>query len=241
MKRAGERRSSSRAGRILLQAQAASPFVTEEIKSFGEWGREVTIALSILILVIIIATMIIQRRRLLEPTAKWLLLLGIIILPSFVSLTGAFTVFSMAERKEFCGSCHPVMDPYINNLLDRGSDSLAAVHNTNRYIGEGQCYACHVTYGFNGTFKAKVNGLLHVWKFYTKSWKVPIDLYEKYSNVNCLHCHAGAKSFEEEESHTDIVEEILSDEESCLDCHGPAHPTEKAEGDEEDEEEKEES
>jgi nitrate/TMAO reductase-like tetraheme cytochrome c subunit len=208
--------------------QPASLFLVGEIKSFEDWGRQITIGLSVLILVILVATVVSRRRRPLEPTTKWLFLLGIVILPGFVSITGTFTVLRMSERAEFCGSCHPVMDPYINDLRNPKSDTLAAVHNTNRFIPEGQCYACHVTYGINGTFTAKQNGLSHVWKFYTKSWKLPLHLYEPYANINCTHCHAGGKKFEEDQVHVGLASELKSGETSCASCHTPAHPTQPA-------------
>jgi len=225
MEHANESRSSNRIGSALLQAQAASLFVAEEIKSYEEWGREITIGLSVLILVLLVATLVFRRRRLLEPTAKWLLLFGIVVLPLFVSVTGGFTLFKMGERAEFCGSCHPVMDPYINDLLDPKSETLAAIHNTNRFIPDGQCYACHVTYGIYGTFEGKKNGMSHVWKFYTNTWTLPLRLYEEYSNINCTHCHAGGKRFEEADVHRGLADEIKSGKQSCVDveCHTPAH------------------
>lgn len=211
-------------GAVLLQAHPASLFVASEIKRFDDWGREITIGLSVLILLIIVATVIGCRKRPLEPTAKWLFLLGIVVLPVFVSVTGTFTVLRMSEHAEFCGSCHPVMDPYINDLRDPKSETLAAVHSTNRFIPEGQCYACHVTYGVNGTLKAKGNGLSHVWKFYTQSWKLPLHLYEPYANINCTHCHAGGKKFEEAQVHVGLADELKSGQTSCASCHTPAHP-----------------
>lgn len=209
---------------MLLQAQVGSLYVAEQIKSYEEWGRDITIGLSVLLLVLLVATLVLYQGRLLEPTAKCLLLLGVVVLPGFVSLTGGFTVYKMGERAEFCGSCHPVMDPYINDLLDPKSETLAAIHNTNRFIPEGQCYACHVTYGIYGTLKGKLNGLHHVWKFYTNTWQLPIKLYEPYANINCTHCHAGGKRFEEEVAHVGLADELKSGQESCVGCHTPAHP-----------------
>ena len=228
MKGPAEVRSGRRLGPVLLQVQPASVFVGHEITSYEEWGREITIGLSILILVVLVATLVFRRRRLLGPTAKWLFLLGIVVLPGFVSIAGGFTVFRMAERAEFCGSCHPVMDPYINDLLDPKSQTLAAVHNVNRFIPEGQCYACHVTYGVHGTFKGKRNGMSHVWKFYTNTWTLPIKLYEEYANFNCVHCHAGGKKFEEDQVHAGLADELKSGQTSCVSCHTPAHPPQPA-------------
>jgi hypothetical protein len=126
---------------MLFQVPPASVFLAHDIKTYEEWGREVTIGLSVLVLVVLVATLIFQRRRLLEPTAKWLFLLGIVVLPTFISITGVFTVFRMGERAEFCGSCHPVMDPY--STIATKSQTLAAVMAQTVSSRKGTGYACH--------------------------------------------------------------------------------------------------
>lgn len=196
------------------------------VKSHAQWAREVTIGLSILVLLLIVYTAIFHWRRLLEPTVKWLCLISICILPLFAAGLGSVAVFEVGKTKEFCGSCHPVMDPYYADLNDPTSKTLAAVHFTNRFIQKGACYACHVTYGLHGTAKAKLNGLSHVYHFIMSSWHVPIELYEPYSNINCLHCHAEAKKFQGEATHQAVAAELISDGLSCLDCHARAHPRE---------------
>ena len=50
-------------GFVLLQVQPTSMFVGKEIKSYEEWGRELTIGLGILILVVLVATLVFQRKQ----------------------------------------------------------------------------------------------------------------------------------------------------------------------------------
>ena len=74
--------------------------------------------------------------------------------------------------------------------------------------------------------RAKANGLLHWYAYYTKEDNSRPELYDPYPNRNCLSCHGkGTVSFEVED-HQDNMEDINSGEVSCLDCHGPAHDLE---------------
>ena len=52
-------------------------------------------------------------------------------------------------------------------------------------------------YAMFGGFKAKLNGLHHVYvQYFGKSTTILFRLYEPYNNRECLHCHLGARSFE---------------------------------------------
>ena len=55
-----------------------------------------------------------------------------------------------------------------------------------------------------GGIKAKLGGLKHIYVYYLGTPPSPenIKLYEPYNNRECLHCHAGARSFEEGAVHT---------------------------------------
>ena len=59
------------------------------------------------------------------------------------------------------------MTPYVNDLHDPKSDTLAAVHFKNRFIQENHCYTCHTDYGMFGTVKAKWEGLGHTVRYTT--------------------------------------------------------------------------
>ncbi len=106
-----------------------------------------------------------------------------------------------------CGSCH-VMTPFVQDLRDVKSDTLAATHFKNRFIRESQCYTCHSDYGLGGTLKAKLAGLGHVWRYTTGLYDVPIKIAQPYPNFRCL---------------------VMSGQTPCLTCHGPAHPVQKKE------------
>ncbi len=188
------------------------------------FANQIGIGLCIVVLLIVLYTAIFHRNRLLEPKAKWLHLIGLAILPLGVWFLGNFVAVEAAKQAAFCGSCHPVMDPYINDMLDPSSKTLAASHFQNRYIVAEHCYSCHVSYGLFGTFEAKMAGLKDVYRFYTKTWELPIKLSLPYSNWNCLYCHEGAKKFEELDLHVDFREDLTFDDVSCIRCHSLSHP-----------------
>jgi len=55
-----------------------------------------------------------------------------------------------------------------------------------------------------------------------------VRLYKPYSNRECLHCHAGARSFEEGATHTadpETLAQIKSNQISCTSsgCHDVVH------------------
>jgi nitrate/TMAO reductase-like tetraheme cytochrome c subunit len=186
--------------------------------------NHIGIALSIIALFVVLYTAFVHRNRLLEPKLMWLHLIGLAILPLFIWFLGNFVAVEGAKKVVFCGSCHPVMDPYVNDMIDPSSKTLAASHFRNRYIVGEHCYSCHVTYGLFGTFEAKMAGMKDVYRFYTGTWELPITLSLPYSNWNCLYCHAGAPRFEELDLHVDFEDDMRSDDVSCLKCHSLAHP-----------------
>jgi nitrate/TMAO reductase-like tetraheme cytochrome c subunit len=188
-----------------------------------EFAQLLGVIMSLAVLGLIVFVWIRYRHSLTHPTARWLHLLSLCIIPVFILFLGNFYAYEKAEEVAFCASCHRVMDHYVNDLNDPKSTTLAAIHNQNRYIQEAQCYACHVGYGINGTMQAKLNGLIHFYKFYTATESRPIKLYQPFANANCLRCHTGSKKFEGKDVHDGIMNELTSNAMSCLDCHGPPH------------------
>lgn len=156
-----------------------------------------------------------------SASRHWLLLFAVVVLPGLALLLGAGRAMDAAKRPEFCGSCH-VMGPWIRDLKDPGSKTLAAVHYQNRYILEDQCYTCHTEYGLTGPLQAKLVGLVHMFKYETGTYTLPIALYEPYAFSNCLHCHGESKKYVE--AHTDVAESIADGSMACTDCHDPVHP-----------------
>lgn len=160
-----------------------------------------------------------------ERTRLWrhaFLVMVIVALPVFYSMVTAQVAFDRSKSLEFCASCH-VMTPYVEGLKDPDSTMLAAQHFQNRRINNAQCYTCHVDYDLLGPMRAKVNGLNHMVHYYLTPPR-EIKLYKPFPNKNCLQCHGDAASFLKSDAHTSILDQLKSDEMSCIDCHGPVHP-----------------
>lgn len=80
----------------------------------------------------------------------------------------------------------------------------------------------------SGGAKAKLRGLRHVWVWLTVDRKPPLALYHPYPNQNCLHCHAGAKTFEEGAVHNadpETLPMVRTNKLSCTSsgCHEVVH------------------
>ena len=161
------------------------------------------------------------------PVGMWgMLLVAVGLVPIMVAfMTFAHGLESSATVAS-CGSCH-VMTPYVRDLQDVKSETLAAVHFKNRYIQENQCYTCHSDYGLGGTLRAKLGGLGHVWYYTTGRYELPIKIAQPYPNVRCLGCHGESQKFLTSETKKPILSELMSGKTSCLECHAPAHPTQQ--------------
>lgn len=157
---------------------------------------------------------------------KWLaglLFAAIVVVPVLLSAVTVPVAFERGKSREFCASCH-VMTPYIEGLDDPTRELLSAKHYQNKWINDNQCFTCHSDYGFFGEMKAKVNGMRHMAAYYSNS-KKPVKLYHPYKNANCLHCHETTPKYKDQPAHADILETLKNEEMSCIDCHGPVHPS----------------
>ena len=156
-------------------------------------------------------------------SASWVLLIaGAVGFPFLVTGVGTILVFERAERVEFCASCHLTMKPFIDDMENPRSSSLAALHYTNRYIPDNQCYECHTSYGLFGTLQAKEEGLNDVYRYYTRTFHLPIRLRHPYPIDDCLKCHAGSAKWSED--HEDYKDALFSGEATCMQCHADSHP-----------------
>ncbi|MGH7814407.1 MAG: NapC/NirT family cytochrome c [Candidatus Binataceae bacterium] len=146
----------------------------------------------------------------------------VVIGPAAGALTGTYS-FVGAERFSFCASCH-TMTPWVRDIEDPNSRSLAALHYRNHFIPHDQCYTCHVNYGFLGPIDAKIGGVRHVAVYYF-GHPVPrkIKLYAPFPNRNCLGCHAGAAPFLRNPAHHAVMGLIVADRMKCAVCHEPIH------------------
>jgi cytochrome c-type protein NapC len=160
------------------------------------------------------------------PGGKILAFFAFFLLPVVVTGLGATAHVEHAKSTEFCLSCH-VMEPYGRSLHIDDKEHLPAAHfQNNRIPRQEACYTCHTTYTMFGGVRAKLQGLRHIYIYYLGTIPQPIKLREPYNNRECLHCHAGARSFEESDLHKDIRPDLGSGKTSCLECHSSVHDVE---------------
>ena len=216
---------------LLSQAAAAAdgdlvlPRPRGWIGTNDDWARALGIAFVALALLLLAVAWRRLKRTGLTPGVKELLILPLVVLPVVIVFFGYSHGIERSKSIESCGSCH-VMEPYLADLKDPASESLAATHFKNRYIQEHHCYTCHTNYGMFGTLQAKMDGLGHVTRHATGSYALPLKINEPYPNGRCLGCHGASQKFLKSEGHpAEDMPKLVSGETSCIDCHGPAHPT----------------
>ena len=198
------------------------------IGTSDQWAQGLGIALALLGLIVLgIAWWRLRGADTLRPLGG-LLFIGLVVLPLVVTFFGYSQGMSGMETVRACGGCH-TMTSHIADLRDPASESLAAVHFKNRYIRTDQCYACHSDYGLMGTLSAKIDGLRHVIHYVGGTYTLPIKIAHPYSNVRCLTCHGESQKFLKSAGHPDEVRpQLVSGQESCVTCHGPAHTPKEA-------------
>jgi cytochrome c nitrite reductase small subunit len=194
------------------------------IGTTDDWARGLGIAFVLLTVLLLVLAWRRIRAGGLTPGVKQMLTLPLALLPLMIVFFGYSYGVEDSSTVASCGSCH-VMEPYVADLRNAASDSLAAVHYKNRYIQEHHCYTCHSDYGMFGTVEAKLAGLGHVVRNTTGAYTLPLKIARPYPNTRCLGCHAESQKFQRSEGHPqETMPTLLSGEVSCLDCHGPAHP-----------------
>jgi cytochrome c-type protein NapC len=126
------------------------------------------------------------------------------------------------------------MDDHGRSLLIDDPSFLPAAHYQNNRVPRDQaCYTCHTDYTMYGPLTAKLRGLRHVYVQYLGKPPASEDLklYTPYNNRECLHCHNGARAFEEKSAHNrddKMLAAIKANQISCLQsgCHDIVHDVE---------------
>ena len=168
-----------------------------------------------------------QRNESLSRMWGWMLV-AVGLVPIMVGFMTFAHGLESSATVSACGSCH-VMTPFVRDLQDVKSETLAATHFKNRFILTNQCYSCHSDYGLGGTITAKLAGLGHVWRYTTGRYTVPIKIASPYPNTRCLGCHGESQRFLNSPSKKEILPDLMAGKVSCIDCHGPVHPEQKKE------------
>ena len=161
--------------------------------------------------------------------AAWKILafIGLCVLPALCIVGGMNTHVQRSEQTKFCISCH-VMAPYGQSLYIDDAAHIPAQHFQNHRVPPDMaCYACHTDYTIYGPLKDKMQGLKRIYVQYVSTPPDPasIRIQGGFKNAQCLHCHLGARSFEENPIHVAIMDSLTSNQMSCLTsgCHDTAH------------------
>jgi len=198
------------------------------IGTTSQWIQGFGIALALLNVILLLVVWF-RLRATGAASSMWgWLLVAVGLVPIMVGFMAFAHGLESSATVSACGSCH-VMTPFVNDLRDVKSETLAATHFKNRFILENQCYTCHSDYGLGGTISAKLAGLGHVWRYTTGRYEVPIKIAQPYSNLRCLSCHGESQRFLNAPGKKEMMPELIGGQTPCLSCHGPAHPEQKKE------------
>ena len=165
----------------------------------------------------------------LTHAASWKILafIGLCVLPALCLVGGMNTHVQRSEQTQFCISCH-VMIPYGQSLYVDDPSHIPAQHFQNHRVpADTACHACHADYTIYGPLKDKMQGLKRIYAQYVSTPPDPaaIRIAGGFKNAQCLHCHLGARSFEENPLHAAMMDSLKSEQTSCLTsgCHDTAH------------------
>jgi cytochrome c-type protein NapC len=177
----------------------------------------------VLATIALIALLVLRPALVQARGGRILAFLSLFILPVLATGLGTSAQMEHSKTTKFCLSCH-VMEPYGRSLLVDDPSYVPARHfQNNRVPRDEACFTCHTNYTLFGDYKAKLRGLRHVYVNYIGTIPKQIKLYEPYNNRECLHCHGGARSFEENEIHQPIRADLDKNATSCLECHDKIH------------------
>ena len=191
-------------------------------------------ALILILFMAIVATLSLLTTLRPELTAvrggKIFAFVALCILPLLSIWAGFHEQVERSTSTQFCLSCH-VMTDFGKSLYVDDKSFLPAAHFQNNFVPRDHaCFTCHTDYTMFGDYKAKWRGVHHVVVQYFGKIPKPEDLklYTPYNNRECLHCHAGARSYEEASSHhksPDMLALAASNQLSCTssNCHDVVH------------------
>ena len=179
------------------------------------------------IIISIVVASIFLIRPSLTVAAGWKIVafIGLFALPALCIVGGMNIHMLRSEQTRFCTSCH-AMVPYGRSLYVDNPNYIPAQHFQNHRVPADQaCYACHADYTIYGPLKDKLKGLTRIYIQFVGRPPNPIRIPGGYDNRQCLHCHSGARNFEENAIHTAIMDSLKSNQMSCLTagCHDTAH------------------
>jgi len=187
---------------------------------FGQIG----VLIMLVVLTIVLAGVFLVRPSFTAgATGKILAFVGLCILPTLCIGTGMSFHMQRSQQTAYCVSCHS-METHGRSLYVLNASYVPAQHFQNHLVPPNQaCYTCHTDYTMYGPLKDKIKGLRYLYMEYVSTPPKTIHLDGKYSNLQCLHCHTGMRSFDENPTHTAIMGSLKTNQISCISCHDMIH------------------
>lgn len=166
----------------------------------------------------IIASIIIKPSVATNGGGKMLAFLGLFLLPVLAGWMGVSEHLERSKTTGFCLSCH-VMTDYGKSLYVDDNEYVPAAHfQNNRIPRDKACYTCHTNYTMYGGANDKLRGMQHLYVYYFGTISKPLKLYTPFDNRECLHCHEGARTFEESEHHHKEPTTLAAIKQNKLSC-----------------------
>jgi cytochrome c-type protein NapC len=188
-----------------------------------------TLLIAIIVVAALLCALFVFRPSIsISRAGKILAFVAMFIFPLLAGSRGLSEHMERSKSTEFCTSCH-VMQNYGTSLRIDDPSYMPASHFQNNRVPKDQaCYTCHTNYAIFGDFKSKMRGLRHLYAQYIGTVPQKPELYEPYNNRECLHCHSGARTFEEGATHNEEegrLDLIKSNQLSCSSsgCHEFVH------------------
>jgi hypothetical protein len=184
-----------------------------------------------ILVALIVLTIVLAAVFLVDPsitarvTGKILAFVALCLLPVLCISTGMSTHMQRSEQTQFCISCH-AMAPYGQSLYVDNPTHIPAQHFQNHRVPPDMaCYACHTDYTIFGPLKDKLQGMTRIYMQYVSTPPKTIHIRGGYKNLQCLHCHAGARSFDENPVHVAMMDSLKTNQISCVSsgCHDTVH------------------
>ena len=158
-------------------------------------------------------------------TGKILAFIGLCVLPALCIGAGMSFHMRRSQQTAYCISCHS-METHGQSLHVLDQSYIPAQHFQNHLVPPKEaCYTCHTDYTMYGPLKDKLKGLRYVYMEYVSTPPATIHIDGKYSNLQCLHCHAGTRDFEANLNHMAPMGSLETNQISCISsgCHATIH------------------
>jgi mono/diheme cytochrome c family protein len=184
------------------------------------------VVIALVVLTIALAGVFLVRPSItVGATGKILAFVSLCVLPVLCISSGMSFHMQRSQQTSSCISCHS-MASHGQSLHLEDPKYIPAQHFQNHFVPPDQaCYTCHTDYTIYGPWKSRIDGLRYVYMTYIGTVPKTIHLKGKYSNLQCLHCHAGARDFEEHLTQMPPIGDLTSNRISCLSsgCHDMIH------------------